>query len=158
MTLDTSPDAPYSLVDRSCEVRMRLLRGSCVLSAAVAVATLVACRGTPSDEACREPRFDLSVVSVAADSGWRATIIADLQSSPDTAQVSAAFFFVSDVTEQDRQLLASIGASIQYEFRGFPAVSVRISVGDLRAFASNGAAERVTNVQIPARMYPTECA
>jgi hypothetical protein len=154
MTLDTSPDAPYALVDRFCEVRMRLLRASCVLSAAVAVATLVACRGTPSDEACREPRFDLSV---AADSGWLATIITDLQSSPDTAQVSAVFFFVSGVTEQDRQLLASIGASIQYEFRGFPAVSVRISVGDLRAFASNGAAERVTNVQIPARIYPTEC-
>ncbi len=133
---------------------MGIIRTLSAIVAWVGALALVACNGTPSETVCGQPRLNLSV---AADSGWRARIIADLRSSPDTAQVPAVFFFASELTDGDRQLLASIGAAIEYEFRGIPAVSVRLPVADLREFATTGSAERVTNVEIPNRIYPTDC-
>lgn len=133
---------------------MGIIRTLSPIVASVGVVLVGACNGTPSETVCVQPRLALSV---AADSGWRATIIATLRSSPDTAQVGAAFIFASELTDGDRQLLDSIGATIEYEFRGIPAVAVRMLVADLREFATTGTAERVTNVQIPSRIYPHDC-
>ncbi len=74
---------------------------------------------------------DAFVNVVAADSGWRALIQAQAASvRPDTL-LEAAIGYRDSVTVGDRTVLQAAGVEVTYEFAGTPALSIRLTAGQL---------------------------
>lgn len=65
----------------------------------------------------------------------------------DDPALTPVVYFQSEVTEADREFLRALPVEVFYEFRGFPAVLVRVRAEHLpdvlEAFQANGRVERV---------------
>jgi hypothetical protein len=113
--------------------------------------TAWACGDRPTDtDACIASGFGLSDypdTSAYGDSAWQSIVLARTEGLPADSLVEAVFFFPA-VGQDERVFVAGLGATITYEFRGMPALVVRIAVDDLRAFASGTDFSNVTHVEI----------
>jgi hypothetical protein len=76
---------------------------------------------------------------VPADTGWRALIQAQVASVRADTLLEATVGYRDSVTAADRAVLQAAGADLRYEFAGMPAVSIRLSAGELALLtAPNG--------------------
>ena len=112
---------------------------------ALIVLSFIACSSGTELERC--PKTVLEMAN-HADTGWRATVLDSLDGVDDAFIVEPAFFFEGSVTDSDRTFIDSIGGTVIYEFRGFPALTARISAGNMRAFANSGTNARITRVEL----------
>jgi hypothetical protein len=62
------------------------------------------------------------------------------------------------VTDDDRAFVASLGGTVTYEFRGFPALLVRMTAGSLLRFAQSVDYPRLVHVELGLRVYPAACS
>ena len=88
-----------------------------------------------ADNATTDPHHtcppDAFMGVVAADTGWRALIQAQVASVRADTLLEATVAYQDSVTAADRAVLEAAGAELTYEFTGMPAVSIRLNAGEL---------------------------
>jgi len=96
---------------------------------------------------------------VAADTGWRALIQAQVATVRADTVLEAALGYRDSVTSADRAVLQAAGAELTYEFSGIPGMSIRLSASQLALLTASGGPlrdNRVVFVEIGRVICPAE--
>jgi hypothetical protein len=120
-----------------------------VLGAAALVALTAACGNSQAPTDCSESPFSESALVAASEQDtaqtWRERIDSLVANAPGDSVVSAGIIYVSWPTDEDRELLRLVDATIVYEFISFAGLVVSVPVRGLSAIAGS---ERVQHMGV----------
>ena len=129
-----------------------------VAAAAVMVfsVSLSCSQSAQPETGCSQTTEPALVAAIQADTigNWRDSVERLIESVPPDSVVRLAVVYVSKPTEQDRQFLLELEATIIYEFQGLHAFGVAIRADRLGTLAGS---ERVLLIGVGAEAFPLGC-